>query len=149
MLKPMLLINLTSAIVSVLLLSISVAQADEDGPNPGDDNPGSTTTTLDYFVGANLSLDNGCFETSEWCTEQFLDASVAVEVKGKGKNAATASASAYAALGCGAAASADAGASVWFEGGGELNLTRHGSPDYVWADLMNLGGALTSAARRF
>jgi len=138
-------------LISVVLASamFSVAQADEDGPNPGDDNPGSTTTTRDFFVGANLSLENGCFETSEWCTEQFLDASVAAEVKGKGKHAATADASAYAALGCSAAARADTTSSVWFEGGGELSLTRHGnhgSMHHIKFDAELASGALTMAS---
>jgi hypothetical protein len=149
MLKPKLFIYPAIAMVSALLLSIPVAQADEDGPNPGDDNPGSTTVTLDFFIGANLALENGCFETSEWCTEQFLDASVAVETKGKGKHAVTASASAYAALGCEAAARADAGASVWFEGGGELSLTRHGNHGamhHIKFDAALTSGAVTMAS---
>lgn len=149
MLKPKLFIYPAIAMVSALLISIPVAQADEDGPNPGDDNPGSTTVTLDFAILGNLSLENGCFETSEWCTDQFLDASVAAEVKGKGKHAATASASAYAALGCEAAARADTSADVWFGGGGELSLTRHGNHGamhHIKFDAELASGAMTMAS---
>lgn len=117
----------------------SVAIADTDGPNPGDDNPGSTTITQGFTIGAFVDGGIGCFETSDWCNDMMLDA----KAEGKGKKNAngvfSASAVGYASLGCQTAAMADGYVALFFEGGGELNLTRHGNHGSMHHIKLNAG----------
>ena len=135
---------------ALLLPLVSIAMADQDGPNPGDDNPGSTTLTLPFFFGANFSGGASCLDTADWCAAQFADPLTPAVESRRGKRAkiSDASASAFAAVACNAAAEAASYFALWFEGGGEFTLTRHGNHGAMHHIELNAGlasGTLTVA----
>ena len=116
--------------VSALLLSIPVAQADEDGPNPGDDNPGTTYTVIPFAFGETGNGSDDCFAEDDFCAEAFENPLVPSfdGLKGKERREAAALAAGYAALACATARSSAASNYSWFfEGGGTLTLARHGN----------------------
>jgi hypothetical protein len=132
-------------LVALLLLPFaSIAVADEDGPNPGDDNPGSTTFVQDFYFAGHLSGEASCFDTSEFCSDYYIDLEVEPNAKGKGKHTASASATAFAQVACTAAVQAQSAFGLFFEGGGELSLTRHGNHGAM--HHIEFGGGLASGA---
>lgn len=128
----------------LLLPFAAIAVADEDGPNPGGDNPGSTTITRNaYFVGR-ISDEDSCFDTSEFCSDYYFDLGKNEDQKGNGKHEVSASATGYALLACQAAASASSAFEFFFEGGGELSLTRHGN--YGAMHHIEFGGGIAAGS---
>ena len=137
-------------ILAALLLPLSPLVLAGD-INPGGDNPGSTTTTLTYLiVDAGTGMDS-CLETADWCGVQVA-APLSVPIPGKkGKKAmlTDAQATAFASVACTAAANAESEYAWFFEGGGELNLTRHGNHGAMHHIQLNAdlaAGTLTFAA---
>ena len=133
----------------LVLPFFSLAVADEGGPNPGDDNPGSTTIELSFYIAGELSSGSSCFDSSEFCTDYYVDGTALAGGNGKGKNSYTAHAEAAASLACAAAASAESYARSYFEGGGVLTLTRHGNHGAMHHIRFNAGlraGSMSFAA---
>lgn len=131
--------------LAALLLAAPLAMAD---PNPGGDNPGSTTITENFFFAANVPAGDACFDTADWCAEQLLEFELDAATRGRGKHRKAASASIYLAVACEAAARARSGSRAWFFGGGELNLTRHGNHGamhHIELDAGMASGALAFA----
>jgi len=113
-----------------LFLYIPLTAADTDGPNPGDDNPGTTYTVIPFAFGEVGDGSADCFAEADFCAEAFGDPLVpAFEgLKGKERREAQALAASYAALACATARSSAASNYVWgFEGSGTLTLARHGN----------------------
>lgn len=106
---------------------VSFAQADEDGPNPGDENPGSTTVEIPFaFVGYEDGSAS-CFQSTDWCAAAFASVFTDAKVNTKGNATVSASTAALAELACAASARASSEIGLFFEGGGLLSLTRHGN----------------------
>jgi hypothetical protein len=125
--KSKILSFMTAATMAVPLFVVPLAQADDDGPNPGDDNPGSTTIEVPfYFVGYEEG-SGSCFRSADWCAAAFADVFVGVNVNKKGNATVSAQAAALAELACAASARASSEVGLFFEGGGLLSLTRHGN----------------------
>ena len=131
-------------ITSLLLPFASIAMAGEDGPNPGEDNPGSTTFVQDFYFAGYASGDASCFDASEFCSDYYFDLEVNANAKGKGKHNVSASATAFAQVACAAATEAQSAFDLFFEGGGELSLTRHGNHGAM--HHIEFGGGLASGA---
>jgi len=133
----------------VALPFFSLAVADEDGPNPGDDNPGSKTIELSFYIAGEVESESSCFDSSEFCTSYFVDGSALTDGKGKGKHAYEAYAQAAASVACAAAASAESYARSYFQGAGVLTLTRHGNHGAMHHIKFNAGleaGSMSFAA---
>lgn len=120
---------LKKLVLAALLLPLaSPIWANGDDPNnPGDDNPGTTYITADFTIGGFFADGDSCFVESDFCTDTFISPDPE-ELRGKKKaEAAMASAEEYAAIACIAAAEASAGLAWFFEGGGDLEIARHGN----------------------
>jgi hypothetical protein len=132
-------------ILATLLLPLaSLVWAESDDPNnPGDDNPGTTYITADFTIGGFFTSEDSCFVESDFCTDSFIYPDPE-QLKGKKQTAAAmASAEEYAALACISAAEAGAGLAWFFEGGGDLEIARHGNHGAV--HRIKLEADLTSA----
>lgn len=128
-------------LAAVLLPLASAVWADPN--NPGDDNPGTTYITDDFVIGGSFSTSDSCFVESDFCTETFIYPP-AEEMRGKKRTeAAMAEAEEYAAVACIAAAGAGAELGWFFEGGGDLEIARHGNHGAV--HRIKLEADLTSA----
>ena len=119
-------------LATLLLPMAFVVFADEDGPNPGDDNPGTTYIPRDFVYGATGDGNAECFAEAEagFCVDAFENPLVPSfdGLKGKERREAEALAAEYAAFACSVARSNAASNYQWFfEGGGTLTLARHGN----------------------
>jgi hypothetical protein len=124
-----LLISTISA-AALLLPVTSLVFAGEEGPNPGEDNPGTTYTEIPFAFGETGDGSDDCFEEADFCADAFENPLVPSfdGLKGKQKREAAALAADYAALACAAARSSAASNYAWFfEGSGHLTLARHGN----------------------
>lgn len=134
-------------LLAVLLLqSASIAMASPDGPNPGDDNPGTIYIDRSFGIGA-IDTDSGsCLEVSEWCTAQAMDTNAyKMTKKGPvGQPFHDADAGAYATVACMAATAAEAEWQWFYEGGGTLQLARHGNNGAMHHITLNMD--LTTSA---
>lgn len=114
----------------LLLPIVSLAVADEDGPNPGDDNPGTTYTVIPFAFGDMGNGEADCFAEADFCADAYGDPLVPTfeSLKGKERREAEALAASYSALACATARSTAASNYAWgFGGGGTLTLARHGN----------------------
>ena len=126
--KRLLTANLLAA--ALLLPITSLVFAGEDGPNPGEDNPGTTYTEIPFAFGGAGDGSADCFAEADFCADAYENPLVPAfdGLKGKAKREAAALAADYAALACAAARSSAASSYAWFfEGGGHLTLARHGN----------------------
>jgi hypothetical protein len=135
--------------MAALLLAMSSTAISH--PNPGGDNPGSTNVTIPYFFGAAFDGSDSCMETADWCGELMENPLVPVVEGLKGKRARifASSATAMASVACSAAAEAAGYFGMFFAGGGELSLTRHGhhgAMHHIELDVGLASGTLTVAA---
>ena len=136
----------------VTTLMAPLVFADEDGPNPGDDNPGTTYTVIPFAFGETGDGSADCFAEADFCAEAFENPLVPSfdGLKGKARREAAALAADYAALACAAASSSAASNYAWFfEGGGTLTLARHGnhgSMHHITFDAALQSGTMTFAA---
>ena len=139
-------------IAALLVPMATLVFADEDGPNPGDDNPGTTYTVIPFAFGETGNGSADCFAEADFCAEAFENPLVPSfdGLKGKARREATALAADYAALACAAASSSAASNYAWFfEGGGTLTLARHGnhgSMHHITFDAALQSGTMTFAA---
>lgn len=139
-------------LAALLLPMTFVVFADEDGPNPGDDNPGTTYTVIPFAFGEMGDGSADCFAEADFCAEAFRDPLVPTfeGLKGKERREAEALAASYAALACATARSSAASNYAWgFEGSGTLTLARHGNHGamhHITFDAALESGTLTFAA---
>lgn len=138
---------------AALLLPItSLVFAGDDGPNPGEDNPGTTYTEIPFAFGEAGDGSDDCFVEADFCADAYENPLVPAldSLRGKEKREAEALAADYAALACAAARSSAASNYAWFfEGSGHLTLARHGNHGSMHRIAFNASlesGTLTFAA---
>ena len=144
---------ISTIIAAVLILPMApLVFAGNDGPNPGEDNPGTTYTEIPFAFGEAGDGSDDCFEEADFCAEAYENPLVPSfdGLKGKQKREAVALAADYAALACAAARSSAASNYAWFfEGSGHLTLARHGNHGSMHRIAFNASlesGTLTFAA---
>lgn len=119
--------------LAALLLPVAfVVIADEDGPNPGDDNPGTTYIEREFTYSGTGDGNADCLAQVQagFCMDAFENPLVPSfdGLKGKELREAEALAAGYGAFACAVATSSAASNYQWFfEGGGFLTLARHGN----------------------
>ena len=139
--------------ITALMLPMALqVMAGEEGPNPGEDNPGTTYTEITFAFGEAGDGSDDCFVEADFCADTYENPLVPSfdGLKGKAKREAAALAADYAALACAAARSSAASGYNWvFEGSGHLTLARHGNHGSMHRIAFNASlesGTLTFAA---
>ena len=138
--------------IALMLPMALQVMAGQDGPNPGEDNPGTTYTDIPFAFGEAGDGSDDCFEEANFCADAFENPLVPSfdGLKGKQKREAAALAADYAALACATARSSAASNYAWFfEGSGHLTLARHGNHGSMHRIAFNASlesGTLTFAA---